>query len=296
MVIIRVNGGLGNQLQQYALYEKFKSLGKEVKLDLGWFEKHITNNVKRDLELVMFPKVSFQECTAGEVNSILGKRGMLKKVSEKLKITKKPVYVENMMYDENIFLLDNIILEGYWACERYYSDIMDELREKLEFPPLPNERNIKVAEEILNCNSVSIHLRRGDYLTKENQAMFGGICTDIYYGNAIDFIREGVEKPVFYIFSDDPSYAAKRYQGNEYKIVDINRGKNSLYDIYLMSQCKHNICANSTFSFWGARLNCNRDKMMVRPLKQKNCDWYEPEIMKELWKGWFLFDEKGIMV
>ena len=151
-------------------------------------------------------------------------------------------------------------------------------------------------EEIKASNSVSLHLRRGDYLTPENQAMFGGICTKEYYENAVHFIKERVEHPVFYIFSDDPSYAANEYRGKEFKIVDLNKGSSSFYDMYLMSQCKHNICANSTFSFWGARLNCNPEKLMIRPLKQKNCDWYQPAQMKELWKGWIFLDEKGCLV
>ena len=98
----------------------------------------------------------------------------------------------------------------------------------------------------------------------------------------------------FFVFSDDTTYAREKYSGEEYTIVDINHGRDSLFDVYLMSCCKHHICANSTFSFWGARLNENPKKLMIRPLKQRNtCDWYVPEIMKQLWKNWIMIDEKG---
>lgn len=290
-----MNGGLGNQLQQYALYEKLKSLGKDVKLDISWFYKEMGKASKRKLELEYFPKVSFETCTVEEMQKIQGNRGILKKVSEKLKLTEKPIYVEHQMFDEKIFQMDHKILEGYWACEAYYADIMSILQENLEFPISPNEKNLKMAEKMQNCNSVSIHIRRGDYLTEENQAMFGGICTEEYYEKAISYIKDTVENANFFVFSDDPGFAKKKYKGEEYTIIDINHGKDSFYDMYLMSQCKHNICANSTFSFWGARLNKNSEKKVIRPLKQKNCDWYVPEKMKQLWKGWILIDENGKM-
>jgi hypothetical protein len=156
-----------------------------------------------------------------------------------------------------------------------------------------NVENTKIKEKMQSCNSISIHLRRGDYLTPENQGLFGGICTEEYYESALLYMKEKVADARFFVFSDDPNYAREKYQGEECTIVDINHGKESFYDIDLMSSCKHHICANSTFSFWGARLNPRSDKIMIRPLKQKNCDWYVPEKMKQLWKNWILIDEKG---
>ena len=220
MIIIKMNGGLGNQLQQYALYEKLKSLGKDVKLDISWFYKEMGKASKRKLELEYFPKVSFETCTVEEMQKIQGNRGILKKVSEKLKLTEKPIYVEHQMFDEKIFQMDHKILEGYWACEAYYADVMSILQENLEFPISPNEKNMKMAEKMQNCNSVSIHIRRGDYLTEENQAMFGGICTEEYYEKAISYIRDTVENAKFFVFSDDPSFAKKKYKGEEYTITD----------------------------------------------------------------------------
>lgn len=292
MLIVKMNGGLGNQLQQYALYEKLKSLGKNVKIDISWFHTDPVTAIKRDLEIDLFPKVSYEICTSEELNQI-GKRNVLQKVSEKLKLSEKKIYAEYQMYDESIFEMDNKVLEGYWACEAYYADILPMLREKLTFPLSDNPENIKMVERMSACNSVSIHLRRGDYLTPENQEMFGGICTEQYYEQALEYIKKNVTDAKFFVFSDDPVYAREKYNSEEYTIIDINHGKDSLFDMYLMSCCKHHICANSTFSFWGARLNAKEEKIMVRPLKQKNCDWYVPEKMKQLWKHWILIDEEG---
>lgn len=296
MIIIKMNGGLGNQLQQYALYEKFRFLEKSVKLDVSWFYKDMGKASRRDLELDYFPKVTYEVCTEEEKQSVIGNRNILKKLSEKIRFTQSPLYVENQMYDESIFQMDQKVLEGYWACEAYYADIIEILQKKLEFPKTTNPKNIKMQEKMEHTNSVSIHLRRGDYLTEENQQMFGGISTEEYYEKAISYLKEQVQDAHFFVFSDDPAYAREKYAGKEFTIVDINHGKDSFFDMYLMSCCKHNICANSTFSFWGARLNKKEGKIMVRPLKQKNCDWYVPEKMKQLWKGWILIDEQGTLI
>ena len=294
MIIIKINGGLGNQLQQYAMYDKLRSLGKDVKVDISWFQKEMGKASRRNLELDYFPGVSYEACTEQEMLEILGKRDMLCKVLEKLHLKEKHLYVEHQMYDTGIFELDNKVLEGYWACEGYWKDRIPELRKQLIFPKSDNPKNEKMLEKIRSTESVSIHIRRGDYLNPENQTIYGGICTEEYYEKAISYMEEKIENPHFFIFSDDAEYAKKTYTKDNYTIVDINHGRDSFFDMHLMGCCKHNICANSTFSFWGARLNENPQKLMIRPLKQRNtCDWYVPEIMKQLWNGWVMIDEKG---
>ena len=123
--------------------------------------------------------------------------------------------------------------------------------------------------------------------------MFGGICTEEYYEQAIKMIKEEVPDARFYIFSDDAAYVKGKYQGEDYTVVDINHGRDSFYDIWLMSNCRHNICANSTFSFWGARLNENEDKIMIRPTIHKNSQIFVKKEMEELWRGWRFINPKG---
>ena len=307
MIIIKVMGGLGNQLQQYALYEKFRSLGKEAKLDISWFEDEKQQEkvlARRSLELLLFDGLTFEKASRKEREALLGEDGgsgsglsgaaaFLRKVKRKLSPASDPHFYETDMYHPEIFSFENKYLEGHWACEKYYHDILPLLREKIRFPKSQNPENARAAERMERENSVSVHIRRGDYLDPENAGMFGGICTDEYYETAMNQVREQLPDVHFYMFSDDPAYLKKHFRGAEYTIVDWNHGADSFYDCWLMSHCRANICANSTFSFWGARLNPRTDKLMIRPAKHKNSQTIDPERMHALWEDWVLVDEEG---
>lgn len=301
MIIIKVMGGLGNQMQQYALYEKFKSIGKKAKLDISWFEDSSMQEkvfARRSLELRQFKDLQFDTCSVEEKEALLGKSGIFGKLERKLipARNKHKHFYESDIYHSEIFNMSDAYLEGHWACEKYYHDIMPLLREKIHFPESVNCQNITIKKRMKAENSVSIHIRRGDYLDPENEAMFGGICTNSYYKAAEEYIKSRVPDAHFYLFSDDTAYLRENYPGDEYTIVDWNKGEDSFYDMELMSCCKHNICANSTFSFWGARLNKNRGKIVIRPAKHKNSQDIEPQLMHELWDNWVIIDEKGRIV
>lgn len=298
MIIIQVAGGLGNQLQQYALYRKFVRMGKEARLDLSWFDEIKGNDgeakvTSRNLELAYFDRLVYETCTGEEKERLTGSDGLLGKLRRKLLPSTIHWFHESKMYHPEILSFEDMYLSGYFACEKYYSDILYDLREKIQFPPSGNSLNPELAQEMRECASVSVHIRRGDYLNEENRAMFGNICTDAYYRKAMELIKEEVSDAHFYLFSDDISYAEQKYQGEEFTVVDINHGKDSFYDMWLMSNCKHNICANSTFSFWGARLNGNEGKIMVRPTIHKNSQVFRKEEMEELWQGWRFVSPEG---
>lgn len=299
MIIIQVAGGLGNQMQQYAMYQKLLSLGKEAKLDISWFTQEARQDkvyAKRQLELAYFDHLPYEACTEEEKKALIGDGSLIAKVKGKLFPGTKKLFQESDMYHPEIFDFEDKYLCGYFACEKYYADILGELREKIKFPVSTNPENGRLAKRMREQESVSIHIRRGDYLDPENAAMFGGICTEDYYAGAIGEMKRMYPKAQFYLFSDDADYAGKTYVGEEYTVVDVNHGRDSFYDIWLMSQCKHNICANSTFSFWGARLNANPDKVMMRPSIHKNSQKFEPAVMHELWKDWTLIDKAGKIV
>ena len=299
MIIIQVAGGLGNQMQQYALYQKLLSLGKEAKLDISWFTQEARQDkvyAKRQLELAYFEYLPYKACTEEEKKALIGDGSLLAKVKGKLFPGTKKLFQETDMYHPEIFEFEDKYLCGYFACEKYYADILGDLREKIKFPVSTNPENSRLAKQMQEQESVSIHIRRGDYLDPENAAMFGGICTEDYYAGAIREMKRMYPKAQFYLFSDDADYVRNTYVGEEYTVVDVNHGRDSFYDIWLMSQCKHNICANSTFSFWGARLNSNPDKVMMRPSIHKNSQKFEAAVMHELWKGWTLIDKAGKIV
>lgn len=296
MVIIQVAGGLGNQLQQYALYRKFVRLGKEARLDLSWFlSKDQRGKVlaERELELKHFDRLIYEPCTPEEKARLIGAEGIAGKLKRKLFPGSIRWFHESKMYHPELLNMEDMYISGYFACEKYYADILYDLREKINFPISDNPANLQMAEEMQQCESVSVHIRRGDYLDSENRSMFGNICTKDYYKGAFSYIREKCKSPHFYVFSDDIPYVEKHYAEEAYTIVDINHGKDSFYDMWLMSNCKHNICANSTFSFWGARLNPSENKMMIRPTIHKNSQVFEKKEMEELWSGWEFISPDG---
>lgn len=300
MIIIEVAGGLGNQLQQYALYRKFESLGREVKLDISWFEdKSIKETIKkkttteRKLELDYFDNLIYDTCTRQEKKALIGGDNLVGKIRRKIFPSTIYWFKETEMYHPEVLNFDNMYISGYFACEKYYRDVLPDLREKIKFPPGGNFRNEEIVQEMRKRNSVSVHIRRGDYLSPENKEMFGNICTDVYYKRAMEIMKAEIPDAHFYIFSDDIPYAKEKYQSKEYTIVDINHGRDNFYDMWLMSNCKNNICANSTFSFWGARLNKNDKKIMIRPTIHKNSQVFQKEEMEELWKGWRFVSPEG---
>lgn len=296
MVIVQVAGGLGNQLQQYALYRKFVRMGKEARLDISWFSEEKGENVTgRQLELLSFDRLIYETCTQEEKAELIGKAGLTGKIRRKLLPKSIRWFQESELYHPEIFTFENMYISGYFACEKYYGDILYDLRERIQFPPSSNPLNREVMQEMKERCSVSVHIRRGDYLDPVNREMFGGICTEKYYKGAMDFIRSRFPNAHFYLFSDDTEYVRKHFQGEAYTVIDWNKGKDSFYDMQLMSCCKHNICANSTFSFWGARLNGYEDKIMIRPTIHKNSQTFEPHRMYELWKGWLFADKDGKM-
>ena len=152
--------------------------------------------------------------------------------------------------------------DGYWQSEKYFTDIKDTVRKHFRFrTDLLNERTKECASHLCETASVSIHIRRGDYL---NESGWDKSETD-FYQQAQSYILKQEEHPVFYVFSDDMEWCRTRFKGENYRLVDWNTGNDSWQDMYLMSQCKHNIIANSSFSWWGAWLNNNPQKIVIAP-------------------------------
>lgn len=295
MIIIHVMGGLGNQLYQYAMYEKLKSMGKEVKLDFyAYTEASGEEREWRSLELPRFENLEYEVCTKEERTKLLDDSMALgDRIRRKLLGRQDKTLLDEGSYMPKLFEKEEAYLYGFWDCEKYYEDRMPELQRKLVFPQSTNPKNQECIKQLQQEQAVSVHIRRKDYLTVAAGKRYMGICTDAYYESAVQYIREKVEKPVFYIFSDDIAYVQEHYQGEDIRIVDWNTGEDSLFDMQLMSRCKHNICANSTFSFWGARLNQNRDKLMIRPLRHDNYENVTVGQMHDNWPGWILIDAEG---
>lgn len=313
MIIIKLMGGLGNQLQQYSLYRRLVDANIDAKIDTSWFEesrqKHM--NAPRKIEIDYIDGVNYEIASKKEVSDLTGGDGITGKIKRKLFSNLTHIYDEaGRMYlselIDGIFVQKNIkdmYLEGYFACEYYHEKVLPLLQNELKFQveKLPyKDEMVKITDDMKKSNSVSVHLRRGDYLDEVNQKMFGGICTDEYYFSAISSVINSISDPKFYFFSDDIEFAKRfnhdltqKFPGILVEIVDKNHGENNYFDIYLMSQCRHNITANSTFSFWGARLNPNVDKLMIRPTIHRNDQAFDEKQMKIWWKGWKFVSPEG---
>lgn len=311
MIIVQLAGGLGNQMQQYALYRRFLSLGTPAKLDASWFSAAAQDGVgtRRELELPLFPGLPLELASPEEKRAFTGGDDALSRLARRLGLRREQIFTESEMYHEDLLSRREGYLTGYFACERYYAAILPELRELFAFPEAEDsvsaEKNAAFAESICRereegITAVSIHIRRGDYLAPENRRLLGGIATPAYYGGAVQSLRGGKPGRLhFYIFSDDPAYARTLHFGEaaeENTVCDWNTGRDSLLDMQLMSLCGVNICANSTFSFWGARLNRGTEKIMIRPSIHKTTQRCIPEVMHELWPGWRLVDPAGRLV
>lgn len=160
----------------------------------------------------------------------------------------------------------NELFMGTWQSQRYFEGAEDEVKAAFSFnEDLLNAPTRQLRETIGGCNAVSLHVRRDDYLSIHYAQGFGGICTVDYYRKAIAFIKKNVENPKFLVFSDDIAWCRENIDVADATFVDCNHGDESWQDMYLMSRCKHNIIANSSFSWWGAWLNANPDKIIVAP-------------------------------
>ena len=309
MIIVKIAGGLGNQMQQYSVYRKLLNLGKEVKLDLSWFDPAIQEKMlaPREFELSLFKDLPYEICTQEERDYFLKQTiaGKLSgKVLKKVGLTENSnpkVFSESKMYHPEIFEFDDKYIEGYFACQKYYGDIMEELQKLFVFPEHSvkdiHQRNMTLVSKIDKENSVSVHIRRGDYLAPENYAILGNIATEEYYKSAMKYFEDKYPDVHFYIFTSDHEYAREKYSDEtKFTIVDWNTGKDSVQDLMLMSHCLGNICANSTFSFWGARLNARTQREVIRTATMRNNQKCDPKLMHDYWGDWILIDKDGAIV
>lgn len=270
MIIMRFSGALGNQLFQYALYYKLKKIGKKVKADLSLFEKGIEKRHYYLSEL----GIQVEKATEDEIKKYATSNSTIQKILVQIRV-KRPFYKDHPVYtyQPRVFDFDTVFLDGYWQCPGYFEDIRVELLKNIIFPKM-RQSNLIMKQQIEDTNSISIHIRMGDYLS--NSDLYGGICTVEYYREAIQYMREKVQNPTFYIFSDEPNRAREVLNDSDMVLVEGNDEDQAYCDLELMSHCKYNIIANSSFSWWAAWINQNKQKIVISPSKwlngYDNCD------------------------
>jgi hypothetical protein len=274
-ITTRLIGGLGNQMFQYAAARALAlRRGAEVRLDVTGFE----NYQLRRYELDTYPiaaKIAVAEEGAGMANAAgAGTRARLGRL---LGLRQgRPLKGGITHYREPHFHFDAslagqplpLLMDGYWQSERYFADAAARIRAELT-PLAPLElENASTAAEIDRVEAVSVHVRRGDYVTNAHTNAYHGTCALDYYKGAVDLIRAKVANPHLFVFSDDASWTRANLATDlPTTYVSANPPDRGFRDMQLMSRCRHHIIANSSFSWWGAWLNPRSDKIIVAPKK-----------------------------
>jgi hypothetical protein len=270
-----ISGGIGNQMFQYALYLALKSRGKQVYINIDTYDflkMHSGFMLQRAFSI---PKNDL--ITPNKLGVFT--RRLFRKFMELLGL----VFKENSSeQSEEIFNRKYPFIIGVFENEYYFKDIKEQILKVYTFKNI-DPFNLNLSHTMQIEDSVSLHIRRGDYLKFSRF----NVCGSEYYKQAIRYILSKVSAPVFYVFSDDPVWSEnfmKEFDVN-YHVIKHNTGVDSYKDMYLMTQCKHNILANSTFSWWGAWLNQNPTKLVVAPLR-----WFADSDVNPICKDWCIIN------
>lgn len=277
MVVVYIAAGLANKMFQYAFSRGLMSHGLDVFLDQTSFQPEWSFE---DIALEeVFPNIEIKNAP-NNMFSLAYKKDLLSRIYRRMSAffpNNRYLMERPFIYDELIYkkATSNCIFCGLWQTELYFNFCEKDVRRNFVFTPFQDDQNIQLAEKMKNENSVAIHIRKGaDYLKRN---IWDGTCSVEYYNQAINYLKEHVSNPVFYLFTDNPKWVEENLKDIDYKLVDWNpvSGKQSYRDMQLMSYAKHNIIANSTYSWWGAWFNNNPQKIVVAPKI-----WFNPKIEK----------------
>lgn len=260
MIISRISDGFGNQMFMYACgYAVSKRLNTQLILDTSY----LATNGLRQYELDKL-NIRCEKIFSTTQWKYYPLRVLARKVVHVLWKIRFCQFVENSSYpyDQHIEeITDDTYLKGYWQNERYFNEYRNDILRMYTPCYIQAEGCMKNIAKVCNCESVAVHVRRGDYVKL-------GICLDwAYYYKAINLVKSKIKNPVFFVFSDDLEYARRIFANynEEFRYINYSSNNQTLDDFFIMKSCKHIIMANSSYSWWAAWLNDNPDKLVVRP-------------------------------
>jgi len=277
MVIAKLQGGLGNQMFQYAAgLSLARKRQTNLKLDISFLLDRAPkeNFVLRDFDLEVFD-VPESVATPEEVRSFTrltepGTRSLLERLEDKM-IRRSYFREENGPFDCRVLDLSRrTYLDGYFQNEKYFEDIGAIIRQCFKFPEHQWEltpEGAALMDAITSSNSVCLNVRRGDYVTNPASHYWHGVCEKDYFLKAMTCLAEKVESPHYYVFSDDPAWCRESFSGmpNLTVVGHEHKGPRFVQYLWMMSQCKHFIIPNSSFAWWAAWLAKNPEKLILRP-------------------------------
>lgn len=273
MIIVRIIGGLGNQMFQYAAGRALSlSRGQTIRVDISDFDGYALH---QGFELQRIFDCQAQIASAADVRGMLGWRAapmarrLLARPGFAMLRGRNFVVEPHFNYWPGIRdVSEDVYLQGYWQSEKYFLGAADAIRADFAFRQPMSEADAAVADRIGRCPAVSLHVRRGDYVSDPKTRAVLGPCSLDYYRAASRYIAGRIDAPAFFVFSDDIPWVRDNLDiGFPCHYIDHNRGADSFNDMRLMSLCRHHIVANSSFSWWGAWLNPRLDKIVVAPRK-----------------------------
>ena len=270
-VITHLIGGLGNQMFQYAAgYALSKRLNAQLKFDVTDFKDYKLHNGLEILDVFNCP---FECASPGEIAAILGSRPKTKLLKRIKFLAYTHLYPQHILVDhyrpeDSFNVEDPGYIRGYWQSEKYFREYSPDIRRIFSFRSAMNDQNSSALHQILQGDSISVHVRRGDYVTNPKAAAELGVTPMSFFQSAISYVANKVSSPRFFVFSDDPSWVRSNLR-TDFPTVYIahNHGRSSFVDMQLMSRCRHHVITNSYFSWWAAWLNQYRDKIVIGPRK-----------------------------
>lgn len=273
MQIVKIIGGLGNQMFQYAYAKALEQSGYEVKIDITAF---LTYKLHGGYQLDKY-KIDLKPSTIDE-NKILYKNNIFFKILKKLGIENAKIKQEkSLLFDSNFLKIgNNNYIEGYFQSEKYFKNIREVLLKQFIIKQETSNYTKKIEKKIIvSKNSCALHVRRGDFVSSTNIHIHG-VCDMGYYKKAMKYLEEKVGDMDYFIFSDDIDWVKENLDVQNAIYIESKEKRLPHEDIYLMSLCSHNIIANSSFSWWGAWLNQNKNKIVIAPKR-----WFVDEKMQK---------------
>lgn len=261
---------------EYAFYKKLQIMGRNVRTDISWFDGPDADQVFYLLDA--FPNIDLNMNGIIEekkrMNDVIRNRKFLRKAFQYIFRISRWIVMDGhgQIYRPIYLYLKDRYFDGFWQSEKYWKKEKKEIINCFAFRDIENRRLRQLESICESPNSVSVHIRRGDYLDPKRNGLFTNICTDKYYQTAIQYIKQRMPDACFVIFTNDIEWVKENWHldNSHYAADYLDEDLPDWIDMKLMSLCKNNIIANSTFSWWGAYLNQNPSKLVIAPNKWLN--------------------------
>jgi hypothetical protein len=275
MIVVQLQGGLGNQMFQYAFGRALaEARMQNFYLDVSFLNKKADGYTQRQYALDIFSS-AFQIAPSEDIQAFENalKKDFISRIKRRL------IPSEFVTHYERGFTFQNLPFDekkanryiGFFQSEKYFKSYRSIILAVFKFPIDELVQAQELREKIKSCDAISVHIRRGDYVTNQNANQFHGTCDENYYYNAVRTLCEGLNNPQLFIFSDDLDWVKLNMKFDiPSHYIDFNTGERSHFDMEMMSLCNHHIIANSSFSWWGAWLNEKANKKVIAPINWFN--------------------------